>query len=439
MPFDDDPQQALSLAWYAQRKPVFAGGHQVKLLKGGQQMFPAMVRAMDEAQHCIWLANYMVSPVGLPETVLKALSRAAQRGVAVRVVVDGVGSHDAPAETWRELISDGVELVIYRPVRGWLSLLLDTRDWRRMHLKLCTVDDRHAFVGGINLIDDHHDLSHGWSTHPRLDYAVQFSGPALLPVLHTIRAMWTRATLGRDWRDDLTDLAKEPGRLNRLRTLWQQARLKLPVQEQQQLATWAQAPTAMRAAFVMRDNIRQRRTIERATLQALQQARYRIDLVCPYFYPGRVMRRALTHAASRGVKVRLLLQGKPDYALAALAARVLYAELQGHGVRIFEYQPALLHAKVICVDDEWISIGSSNLDPLSLQMNLEANLIVKDRGFAQTVAQSLQQDFADSLEISCSEVLQPRWWTRPVRSAFSWVARTYLKLGGVARRRRQPP
>ncbi|HRH30036.1 MAG TPA: cardiolipin synthase ClsB [Aquabacterium sp.] len=439
MPFDDDPEQALSLAWYAQRRPVFAGGHQVRLLKGGQQLFPAMVKAIDEAQHSVWLANYMVSPLGLPETVLQALSRAAERGVSVRMVIDGVGSHDAPGTTWSDLISDGVELVIYRPVRGWLSLLLDTRDWRRMHLKLCTVDDLHAFVGGINLIDDHHDLAHGWSTHPRLDYAVQFNGPALLPVLHTIRAMWTRATLGRDWRDDLSDWVKEPGRLTRLRALWQQARLKLPAQEQRQLAAWAKAPTAMRAAFVVRDNIRQRRTIERATLQALQQARYRIDLVCPYFYPGRVMRRALTQAASRGVKVRLLLQGKPDYALAALAARVLYAEFQTHGVRVFEYQPALLHAKVICVDEEWTSIGSSNLDPLSLQMNLEANLIVKDRGFAQTVSQSLQQDFADSLEISRHQVQQPRWWTRPVRSVFSWTARAYLKLGGVARRRRPPP
>ena len=118
---------------------------------------------------------------------------------------------------------------------------------------------------------------------------------------------------------------------------------------------------------------------------------------------------------------------------------MLYAEFQTHGVRVFEYQPALLHAKVICVDEEWTSIGSSNLDPLSLQMNLEANLIVKDRGFAQTVSQSLQQDFADSLEISRHQVQQPRWWTRPVRSVFSWTARAYLKLGGVARRRRPPP
>ena len=126
MPFDDDPEQALSLAWYAQRRPVFAGGHQVRLLKGGQQLFPAMVKAIDEAQHSVWLANYMVSPLGLPETVLQALSRAAERGVSVRMVIDGVGSHDAPGTTWSDLISDGVELVIYRPVRGWLSLLLDT-------------------------------------------------------------------------------------------------------------------------------------------------------------------------------------------------------------------------------------------------------------------------------------------------------------------------
>jgi cardiolipin synthase len=308
-------------------------------------------------------------------------------------------------------------------------LLTSTRDWRRMHLKLCVVDSQVAFVGGINLIDDLFDHVHGWQTQPRLDYAVQLTGPATLPVLHTTRALWTRADLGRDWRDDMIDWIKVPGRLIRLKGLVQQARLKLTPTEQTQLAAHARARAPMRAAFVMRDNLRQRRTIEQATLQAIGQARYRVDILCPYFYPSRVFRRALCTAAASGVKVRLLLQGKPDYALAALAARVLYAELQRHGVCIFEYQPAFLHAKVMCVDDEWCSVGSSNLDPISLKMNLEGNLLIKDRPFALSLATALQQDFANSVEIRGESDRLSAWWAGPARGLIAWVARTYLRLG----------
>ncbi|MEY4429828.1 MAG: hypothetical protein RLZZ182_2517 [Pseudomonadota bacterium] len=437
MPFDDDPQQALRLAWYAQRTPVYTGGNAVHLHKGGRQLFPAMVQAIDAARHEVWMAMYLVSSVGQPALVLRALRRAAQRGVQVRLVVDGVGSGDTDREAWRDLAADGVQLVMYRPVRGWWSLLTEPRDWRRMHLKLCAIDDEVGFVGGINLIDDHHDLVHGWSQHPRLDYALQVRGPVVLPVEHTIRAFWTRAQLGRDWRDDLLSWMKQPQRWRRLQTAWQQARLKLSPAEQSTLAHHAHARQPVRVAFVMRDNLRQRSTIERAARQAIDQARSSIDLACPYFYPGRVLRHALVRAAQRGVKVRLLLQGKPDYILAALAARVLYGELQQHGVRVFEYQAALLHAKVICVDGEWCSVGSSNFDPLSLQMNLEANLLVKDRGMAQQLTAALQTDFQASLEAPRHAAGDAPWWSRPARALISWTARTYLRLGGVRWRKRR--
>ncbi|TBO34227.1 cardiolipin synthase ClsB [Aquabacterium lacunae] len=437
MPFDDDPQQALSLAWYAQRTPVYTGGHAVELLKGGQTLFPAMVKAIDAARHEVWMAMYLVSPVGQPALVLKALRRAAQRGVQVRLVIDGVGCADTDPETWRDLSADGVQLVMYRPVRGWWSLLTEPRDWRRMHLKLCAIDDRVGFVGGINLIDDLHDLVHGWSQQPRLDYALGVQGPVVLPIQHTIRAFWMRAQFGHDWRDDLLSWVRQPQRLRRLQAAWQQARLKLSPAEQQSLAHHAHSRAPVRVAFVMRDNLRQRNTIERAARQAIEQARSTVDLVCPYFYPGRVLRKALVRAAQRGVRVRLLLQGKPDYVMAALAARVLYAELQQHGVRVFEYQAALLHAKVICVDGEWCSVGSSNFDPLSLQMNLEANLLVKDRALTQRLSALVQTDFAASQEVPVQARGAAPWWIRPVRALISWTARTYLRLGGVRWRQRQ--
>jgi cardiolipin synthase len=432
-PHESSVHALRGLAWYGQRKPVFTGGNEVALLKGATEQFPALCEAIDGAQQSVWMATYLVSPEGKSGAVLQALMRAARRGVAVHFVVDGVGSHDAPAALWRDLELAGVQLMVYRPVRG-LWGLLDTAQWRRMHMKLCAVDDAIAFVGGINLIDDRFDLVQGWLAAPRLDYALRVQGPAVMPVAHTVKAMWTRAHVGRDWRDDIVHWMADHRSMKRLRALWQKARLRLSVSEQKDLSVGAASNAPLRCAFVLRDNLLQRRTIERAALQALLHARTRIDIVTPYFYPGRALRHALRNAARRGVSVRLLLQGKADYRIAAIAARVLYHELQQHGVRIFEYQAAMLHAKVLCVDDEWATIGSSNLDPLSLVLNLEANLIVRDRGFVRTLSAALAVDFGQGVEVLSPQLAQRSWATRARRSVIAWMAKTYLRLAGVTGR-----
>jgi cardiolipin synthase len=431
---DVDAAEVLhELAWYAQRKPVYTGGNEVHLLRGGLALFPALCACIDQAQGSVWLAMYIVSPVGQSTSVLQSLMQAARRGVRVYMVVDGFGSADAPTSLWQELESAGIHLTIYRPMHK-LWGLLDASQWRRMHMKLCVIDNRHAFVGGINLIDDHFDPNHGWSEQPRLDYALQVCGPVVTPVLHTIKAVWTRAKFGRDWRDELPHLLQERNKMRRLRQWVQQARLRLTPSERDHMAQAAASRAPMRSAFVLRDNLRQRRTIEQAALQAISQARERIDIVTPYFYPRRAIRLALRHAAARGVKVRLLLQGKLDYRIAGLAARVLYGELQQHGVRIFEYQPAFLHGKALCVDDEWATVGSSNLDPLSLVLNLEANLIVKDRGFVRTLSASMATDFAQSREIAPLDQALADWQTRWLKSLVRWMAKVYLKLAGVTGR-----
>jgi cardiolipin synthase A/B len=297
------------------------------------------------------------------------------------------------------------------------------------------IDETLGFLGGINLIDDRYDLDHGWSDAPRLDYAVSLTGPSVTPMLHTIRAMWTRAQFGRDWRDDVGTWLKDPHKVRRVRKLVQQARLKLTPGEIGKVSKGAAERQPMRTAFVVRDNLRQRRTIEQAALQAISQARERVDIVTPYFYPRRAVRLALRHAASRGVRVRLLLQGKVDHALAGIVAKVLYWELQNHGVRIFEYQPAFLHAKVLCVDDEWATVGSSNLDPLSLVMNLEANLIIKDRGFVRTLTHAINQDFAASREVPRLQKQVASAWNRGLgRKVVAAFAKLYLWVAGAGSR-----
>jgi cardiolipin synthase len=186
-------------------------------------------------------------------------------------------------------------------------------------------------------------------------------------------------------------------------------------------------------AFVVRDNLRQRRAIERSYIEAIRGARVRVDIACPYFYPGRAFRRALLGAARRGLSVRLLLQGKVDYRLAALAARVLYDELLAEGIRIFEYTPAFLHAKVAVVDDDWATVGSSNIDPLSLLLNLEANAVVRDAAFARVLAGRFEQACAASHEVKAPPLREGwrRWLSRGV---VAWCANAYLRVAGITGR-----
>lgn len=436
-PVEPDLDALEGLAWYIQRRPVFTGGNEVRLLRGGQELFPTLRDRIDAAQHSVWMAFYIVSPLGQGGWVLQALMRAARRGVKVHLLVDGLGSRNAPASLWEDLTQAGVKLVTHRPTRGLRELVFDTSQWRRMHLKVALVDQREAWIGGINLIDDRYDLHHGWSDQPRLDYAVELRGPVITPMLHAVRALWTRAQFGRDWRDELPPLpksARDLQKFRRFKRLLTQARMRLSPREQNRIEQAVQLPQGSRCAFVMRDNLRQRRTIELAALQAIRQARERIDIVTPYFYPHRAIRQALRHAASRGVEVRLLLQGKLDYRIAGVAAQVLYHELQRHGVRIFEYQDAFLHAKVMRVDDEWATVGSSNLDPLSLVLNLEGNVVIKDRAFVRTLSVALEEDFAHSREVPApANDSHPGWRARARRAVVSWLARTYLRLAGATR------
>ncbi|MFO1341463.1 MAG: phospholipase D-like domain-containing protein, partial [Burkholderiaceae bacterium] len=172
---------------------------------------------------------------------------------------------------------------------------------------------------------------------------------------------------------------------------------------------------------------------ERAYIEGIRGAERHIDIVCPYFYPGRSFRRALVKAARRGVKVRLLLQGKVDYRFAGLAARVLYDELLAEGVQIHEYQAAFLHAKAAVADDNWATLGSSNIDPLSLLLNLEANVVIRDEGFAAELARAFELALTQSCQITVAPY-QKGAWAVLGRGFVAWAAHWYLRMAGLSGR-----
>ena len=422
----DSGDPARLWAWGGVPKPRFVGGNQVELLEGGDELFPRMCAAIDAAEREVWLATYIFYSDDASRRIADSLIAAAQRGVVVRLVVDGFGCLGTLATLRGWLRGTAVQLEVFRALDRWWAWL-QPGQLRRLHQKLCVIDEATAFVGGINIIDDRRDLNHGTTDAPRLDFAVELRGPLAQQVRATARAMWARAHLGRGWREELRLLLRSEAPLDETLKLLR----KLRVRPVPQPAATALQP--VRAAFLVRDNFRLRRTIERSYIDAIRAAHTRVDIAVPYFYPGHGFRRALRGAARRGVLVRLLLQGKVDYRIAAMAARVMYDELHGHGVRIFEYTPAFLHAKVAVVDDDWATVGSSNIDPLSLLLNLEANVVVRDRAFALALGARFEAALLVSLEVTVQPARRGwRGWLQ--RGLVAWFANVYLRVAGITGR-----
>jgi len=432
----------------------FEGVHRVALMRGGDELFPAMVRAIEAARTEVWLATYIFNDDPSGRRVVQALRDAAERGVQVRLIVDGFGSNGRIAVLRRQLQGSQVGFEVFRSLERWWAWSHPSQ-LRRMHQKLCAVDGHRAFVGGINVVDDRFDVQHGWTEEPRLDFAVQVEGHVAAEVQRLIHALWTRAHVGRGWREEVALLAQSPEPVQRVVQMIRDMRANAPQmprtvgERRRRLRDWlrGEAPdrpqeaagfarvagAPARVALVVRDNVTQRRAIERAYVEAIGQARERIDIACSYFYPGRAFRRALRRAAARGVRIRLLMQGKIDYRLAGLAARVLYDEMLARGVRIYEYTPAFLHAKVAVVDGQWATVGSSNIDPLSLLLNLEANVVVLDEAFAASLSAQLEQAFAASQEVTAPPVRPGlRGWL--MRGFVAWVANVYLRAAGITGR-----
>jgi cardiolipin synthase len=337
----------------------FRGGNRVGLLRTGSEFFPALLAAIDGAVCEVHLETYIFADDATGRLVADALMRAAQRGVRVRLLVDGFGAHEFSSGMGRELVAQQVHLLVYRQEVAWLRFRR-TR-LRRLHRKLAVIDGRLAFVGGINIIDDLDTPGH---IPPRFDYAVTVEGPLVQEIHAAVHHLWTLvrwATLRHRPHYRRTVLPISP-----------------PLGETQ-------------AAFLIRDNLRHRHDIEAAYLAAIDTARHEILLANAYFLPGRRFRAALCAAARRGCKVTVLLQGRVEYLLLHYATRALYDELLAAGVHIVEYHGGFLHAKVGVVDGTWATVGSSNIDPFSFLLAREANLVVRDAAFAETLNASLQE------------------------------------------------
>jgi len=373
----------------------FTSGNSIELLRSGAEFFPALAAAIETAEREVWLETYIFADDDAGRTIAAALIRAAQRGVEVRVLVDGWGARHYLTKRLEKMLREGrVRLMKYRPeVAPWQ---FRSHRLRRLHRKLCHVDRRVAFVGGINLIDD---MNTPHQKPPRLDFAVRVGGPLLAPIVQTMQRLWALVELVQF---DRSDVPLFPDPLEAARTGTQTAK------------------------FVIRDNLRYRRDIEHAYLAAIRTAKTEIVIANAYFFPGVRFRRALIAAAGRGVHVTLLLQARVEYRLLHYASRALYGQLLAAGVVIAEYHRSFLHAKVAVIDDHWATVGSSNIDPYSLLMAREANVFVRDVHFAGQLRVELRQ----MIDTGTRHVEPERWAERSsLAKAVTWIAYGVVRLG----------
>ena len=366
----------------------YTAGNAVTLLRNGAEYFPVLLEAIALAEREIWLETYIFADDATGHQVADALVDAARRGVSVRVLVDGWGArHYLTPALAQRMIDGGVDLMKYRPeVMPWH---FRSHRLRRLHRKLCHVDGRVGFVGGINVIDDMNTPGH---TPPRVDFAVCVRGPLLVPIIQTMQRVWAIVEMTQFRNTDVPLFPDEEP---------------------------AESAGTQVAKFTIRDNLRHRSDIERAYLAALRTARHEILIATAYFFPGVRFRRALVAAAARGVEVTLLLQARVEYRLLHYASRALYAQLLAAGVSIQEYHRSFLHAKVAVVDGQWATVGSSNIDPYSFLMAREANVFVRDPVFAGGLREALDR----MIEAGARRVPQQDWAQRSrVTKSLTWIA-----------------
>lgn len=355
-------------------------GNYFQLLVDGNAFFPSMLDSIETASQFILLEQYLFESGYIADLFIDALIVARHRGVAVYVIVDDYGGKKLKAPDRQRLVEAGVNLQIYNPIR----LTQIHKSLFRDHRKILIVDHNVVYVGGAGISDafdtsDIRDPESGWH-----DVMLEICGPVILDWISIFRATWQEcghATLAITARKELYAVGEQQGHVVTASGLEQQE-------------------------------------IVRALIISIENAEHVVWVTSPYFVATWKIRRALRRAAGSGKDVRLLLPGpKHDHPWVGHAVRRLYYKLLRAGVRIFEYQPRFTHAKVQLCDD-WVSVGSSNLDRWNHRWNLDANQTVQSEETAAQVRRLFEQDFEQSIEIHLTD-WQQRSWAQHLREWWS--------------------
>ena len=358
-------------------KTEWRDGNRLRLLANGEQYFPRVFEAIRRAKESVLLETFILFEDEVGKQVQEVILDAASRGVKVEMLLDGYGSNDLSPEFIRSLTAAGVRFIFYDPRP--LVFGMRTNVFRRMHRKTVVCDGEIAFVGGINYSAEHVS---SYGPEAKQDYTVEVKGPVVEDI-----ARYVKQAIN----------SKEPVRR------WWNTRSHRTVRNQK--------PGDAQVLFVWRDNDEHRDDIEQHYIDMLREAKEEVIIANAYFFPGYRLLREMRSAAQRGVSVKLIVQGKPDMPIVKVGAELLYNYLVGGGVEVYEYIRRPLHAKIAVQDNFWSTVGSSNLDPLSLSLNLEANLIIHDRSFNQIMRAELARLLTQDCErVDESKLPKQNWW-----------------------------
>lgn len=360
-------------------------GNVVRVLFDGDEVFEAMWAALAAAQRSVCLATYILEPDRVGERTLAELEAAAARGCRVLLVLDAFGARGVPDERLERLRAAGAQVERFNPIVRWRASFFSRLV--RNHRKVLVVDEERAFCGGLNVTEDYAGPRHG--TGLFRDTQLALEGPCARDLAHLIERDALDAPARR--LDHLPPAVREGGSL----------------------------------VQILDSHVRRhRRAIQKALRVTLGRALERCTLTSPYFVPPARLRRALQHAARRGVDVRVLTAGRSDVPLVRHASQHLYGRLLRAGVRIFELEARVLHAKSVSVDGVYAAVGSFNLDHWSDRRNLEVSVNVLDRGAAAALEEQFRRDLEGAREVKL-EAWSRRSW---VERALGWLAYQVLKL-----------
>lgn len=370
------PEERLCL-----RPAALLPGNRVLLLRDGAEAYPRMLEAIRRAERSVFLEMYIFADDPVGQRFARALAGRVRAGVDVRVVYDSAGSRDSAREFFGWMRSQGVKVLEFHPIHRSFH---GFRFRRRNHRKLLVVDGRVAFVGGLNIGREYAapaDGGLGWR-----DTQVELKGPVVAPLARTAEVVWRQASRRKEaYRIDVVPAPPQEGGLP--------------------------------ALVVSSLQFRTRWEIGKHYLHAIRRARERVWIANSYFLPSLTFRRELRRAARRGVDVRLLVPRQTDFPPVLYATRNLFARYLAWGVRVFEWQGPMMHAKTAVVDGAWSTVGSYNLDHLSLLHNFELTAILAGRDFGARMERMFEEDLAGSREIRPDEWRRRGWASRLAEQA----------------------
>ncbi len=352
-------------------------GHSASLLNDGDSFYPRLFDCIQEAKSEILIETFILEEDDIGLAFKDHLVSALDRGVKVIMTIDSWGSHYLATRYIESLVEAGAEVLIFDPQPYWLKGR--PKVVNRLHRKLAVFDQKLAFLGGINICDEH--ITAG-NPGGKRDYMVEVEGP----VVQEIRQLClSTAGITKDLNENRKDDSPaEKGEID--------------------------------VALVTRDNWRHRTDIEKAYIERIRAAKKRVLIANAYIFPSYRMLRALTDAAKRGVDVKVVTQGKPDLPFFLTVTHSIYRKLVLDGVDLYEYMERPFHGKIAVFDDDWCTVGSSNLDPWSLGSNLEANVFFCDERLSHEVFQNI------SYLIEHSKRIDTEWVTK--RSIFAVIRDT---------------